>query len=193
MEAEITDIVLVVRRGGVQLAAELSSGASVGHRPAPHRQGPLARAAAELPANVAYAHCPDVRSRLRRLAALPQPQLIIERGLERTGERVDTFRGLFGLVAQGGRYVVDSVAPAETSPRRCGEARRMEAVLAELAASADTDAGEHTYDVELGQSIGEVEALPRGWIIDEAGQPPVEDPRPRRQPAAAGAVRRRVG
>ena len=45
------------------------------------------------------------------------------------------------------------------------EAQRLRGHLAELAERAETTQGEHTYDVELGRSLGAVADLPGGWII----------------------------
>lgn len=165
--AEVSHIVLVIRRGGVRLADDLARRCPsatihllVG-RPVP------ADRLAELPGTVLYAHCPDLSSRLLRLAGHPQPQLIIERGLEHTGERVDTFRELFGLLAKNGRYVIDSVPPSDAPSGVLDEARRMSDHLAELAEKAGTTKGEHTYEVELGRSLGATTALPGGWIISK--------------------------
>ena len=122
MGPDLTTVVLVVRRGGLRLAAELAEThpAATVHLLA--GQPVSAKRRADLPDNVRYAHCPDLATRLRRLARYPQPQLIIERGLEHTGERVDTFRALIGLVAQGGRYVVDSVPGTGRPPGGTGRA-----------------------------------------------------------------------
>ena len=165
MGVDLTDIVLVIRHGGVRLAENLA-----GQHPSVtvHLLGarPVsAKRRAELPPNVIYTHCPDVKSRLRALSSKPQPQLIIERGLEQTGERVDTFRELFGIVAKGGQYVIDSVPDPEAPLEVQQEAQRMARQLAELAEHAKITHGEHTREIELGRSMGAVEAVSGGWIV----------------------------
>ncbi len=163
--ADVTDIVLVVARTGARLADDIATRCPsatiqlLSSRPLSSTQR------AELPDAVVYSHCPDTSSRLRRLAQCPQPQLLIELGLEHTGERVDTFRALFGLVAAGGRYVIDSVPPPEAPAEALAEARRMDDHLGELAEKARTTQGEHTYDIELGRSLGAMRAVPLGWIV----------------------------
>lgn len=165
IDVAITDIVIIVPGRGVRLAENLAThcpSATV-HLLAAHPVS--AKRRAELPDNVVYAYCPDQQARLRRLARMPQPQLIIERGLELSGERVDTFRELFGMVAKGGRYVVDST-PAQDAPAEAhDEAGRMGMHLAELAESAKITSGEHSYDIELGRSLGPVRTVSGRWII----------------------------
>jgi hypothetical protein len=165
MGVDLTDILLVMRSGGVRLAANLArQHPSVTVRLLVTRPISAERRAV-LPANVIYAQCPDVKSRLRALSSKPQPQVIIERGLEHTGERVDTFRELFGIVAKGGRYVIDSLPDAEAPPEVQEEAARMARHLAELAEQAKITHGEHTREIELGRSMGAVEAVSGGLIV----------------------------
>ena len=193
MGVDFTDIVLVIRQGGVRLAENLA-----GQHPSVTVHLLVARPVSakrrvELPPNVIYTHCPDVKSRLRALSSKPQPQLIIERGLEQTGERVDTFRELFGIVAKGGQYVIDSVPDPEAPLVVQQEAQRMAGQLAQLAEHAKiTHGGAHSRDrarSEHGRGRSRIRRLDR----HQAGEPSVEAARPRGQPSAQGACGVRVG
>lgn len=164
---EVTEVVLVVRSGGVKLATEVATAF-----PAAMVQlltvKPLSSSQKEdLPATVSHRRCPDLPARLRWLASQRRPQLVIERGLERTGDRVGTFRELFGLVTEGGLYVIDSAPTAEAPAEAHQEALRMRQVLTDVVQLAAHATGEHTYEVELGQSIGAVVDLAGGSVIEK--------------------------
>ena len=160
----VTDVVLLTVRGGVRLANDVAAefpSATV-HLLTTH----TGTASAQLRSNVLVRACPTVGARLRYLGRTAQPQLIIDRGLERTGDRVESFRALFGLVAADGRYVVASVPPIGASPAQLAESSRLAGFLADLSAIGEQGSrGVDAYTDELSASIASIDAVPGGWVI----------------------------
>ncbi len=107
-----------------------------------------------------------MEERLRYLSTVAQPQVIMESGLERSGDRTETFRELFGSLTDGGRYVLRSVPAAKATPAESAESRRWTDLLAELAALGhQRPAGERSSTEALAQSLELTEELAGGWVV----------------------------
>ncbi|GAA2162338.1 uncharacterized protein DUF563 [Humibacillus xanthopallidus] len=68
---------------------------------------------AELPANVRLQVCTAVWDRVHHVAGLPRPQVIVESGSGRKGQKLACFREMFLLLEPGGWYVVDRLADVD--------------------------------------------------------------------------------
>ena len=62
---------------------------------------------AELPRNVRVTTCLTIWDRVHHVAGLPRPQLVVESGNGRKGQKLACFREMFLLLQPGGWYVVD--------------------------------------------------------------------------------------
>jgi capsular polysaccharide biosynthesis protein len=106
----VRDIVLVLANDTAQIATELAERlpeATIHVLPVSENDP---GAAATLPANVRLQVCRSIWDRVHHVAGLPRPQLIVESGNGRKGQKLACFREMFLLLEPGGCYVVDRLA-----------------------------------------------------------------------------------
>ncbi|GAA3697977.1 hypothetical protein GCM10022399_12910 [Terrabacter ginsenosidimutans] len=106
----VRDIVLVLGHDTVEVATELGRrlGEVTIHVLTVSADDPARTAA--LPANVRVTTCLTIWDRVHHVATLPRPQLVVESGNGRKGQKLACFREMFLLLEPGGWYVVDRLS-----------------------------------------------------------------------------------
>lgn len=66
--------------------------------------------ASPLPANIVRTHCPAISDRTHYLARVPRPQILLESGNNRKGQKLACFRELFPFLESGGVYILENLS-----------------------------------------------------------------------------------
>ncbi len=103
---DVRDVVLVLEQDAVAVARTF---ARYWPRARIHLLSTLKQDGPALPPNVRVTHCATIVDRAGYLAGIPRPQLIIENGNNKKGQKLACFRELFPFLAAGGVYAVEEL------------------------------------------------------------------------------------
>jgi capsular polysaccharide biosynthesis protein len=109
----VRDVVLVLGHDTVEIASELGqhlADATIHVLPVSASDPAVT---AELPGNVRVQACASVWDRVYHVAGLRRPQVVVESGNGRKGQKLACFREMFLLLEPGGWYVVDRLCDVD--------------------------------------------------------------------------------
>jgi capsular polysaccharide biosynthesis protein len=132
----VRDVVLVLGHDTVEIATELAahlSGATIHVLPVSADDPAVG---ADLPANVRVQVCTSIWDRVYHVAGLPRPQLLVESGNGRKGQKLACFREMFLLLQPGGWYVVDRLADVDNPALHDVPGETVVELLARLSAAS---------------------------------------------------------
>ena len=142
----VRDVVLVLGHDTAEIACELAQ--HLGH--ATIHVLPVSASdpavTAELPGNVCVQVCASVWDRVHHVAGLPRPQVIVESGNGRKGQKLACFREMFLLLQPGGWYVVDRLRDVDDPALHDVPGETVLELLGRLTAASDATAASAAGD-----------------------------------------------